>query len=266
MLVKSVKKCFNDIIDEINTSDKKYYRELREKLDVLDKSERDFILHMAIDLLTHHYFENATKLTESEAKKFLKESIEHFIETSTNFEVYVYKMTYRDYPDRLYRTIEVPGYFTLDHLCVIALGTMKASTEGYHLYRVEADGNRFDCPFADDVEFMTTDEVAIEDLEDPDNISILYDFGECYEFDLELEEIRTGTYNNIITDGKGYGIAEDDKEVLNMYYSGQEYTDITGKREKVIDILDFDPEEFNLEMEDGFARYQMVEYLQEDEI
>ncbi|MGN1053773.1 MAG: hypothetical protein ACI4P1_00690, partial [Erysipelotrichaceae bacterium] len=103
MLVKSVKKCFNDIIDEINTSDKKYYRELREKLDVLDKSERDFILHMAIDLLTHHYFENATKLTESEAKKFLKESIEHFIETSTNFEVYVYKMTYRDYPDRLYR-------------------------------------------------------------------------------------------------------------------------------------------------------------------
>ena len=78
--------------------------------------------------------------------------------------------------------------------------------------------------------------------------------------------IRTGTYNNIITDGKGYGIAEDDKEVLNMYYSGQEYTDITGKREKVIDILDFDPEEFNLEMEDGFARYQMVEYLQEDEI
>ena len=51
-----------------------------------------------------------------------------------------------------------------------------------------------------------------------------------------------------------------------MYYSGQEYTDITGKREKVIDILDFDPEEFNLEMEDGFARYQMVEYLQEDEI
>ena len=40
MLVKSVKKCFNDIIDEINTSDKKYYRELREKLSVLGEDER----------------------------------------------------------------------------------------------------------------------------------------------------------------------------------------------------------------------------------
>lgn len=266
MLVKSIRKCFNDIIDEINTSDKKYYRELREKLSVLGEDERQFILHMAIDFLTHRYFENETKLNETEAKKYLKECIEHFIETSRNFEVYVYKMTYRDYPDRLYRTIEVPGYFTLDHLCVIALGTMKANTEGYHLYRVDADGNRFDCPFADDVEFMTTDEVAIEDLEDPDNISILYDYGECYEFDLKLEEIRTGTYDNIITDGKGYGIAEDDKEVLNMYYDGQKYTDITGKRERVVDILDFDPEEFNLEMENDFVRYRIVEYLNDDEI
>ena len=33
-----------------------------------------------------------------------------------------------------------------------------------------------------------------------------------------------------------------------------------------LDILDFEPEEFNLEMDDGFARYQMVECLQEDEI
>ena len=53
MLVKSIRKCFNDIIDEINTSDKKYYRELREKLSILGEDEREFILHMAIDFLTH---------------------------------------------------------------------------------------------------------------------------------------------------------------------------------------------------------------------
>ena len=51
-----------------------------------------------------------------------------------------------------------------------------------------------------------------------------------------------------------------------MYYEGQKYTDITGKRERVVDILDFDPEEFNLEMENDFVRYQIVEYLNEDEI
>ena len=71
MLVKSIRKCFNDIIDEINTSDKKYYRELREKLSVLGEDEREYFMSFPLTR-NGEYDIKALRYTIGETKKIFE--------------------------------------------------------------------------------------------------------------------------------------------------------------------------------------------------
>lgn len=172
---------------------------------------------------------------------------------------YKLKISLNNYEDRLNRTILFKHDNDLDELAFTILSIF--NTLAYHLYKFEDDVNTYECEISSreaeemgypdkgiDTFLVTLDQLDIKN----NKFMMTYDFGEDYEFVIEiLELIELKEIYRIprVIDGVGYGIVEDGKFILEDYLDGKplEYPLLFIKRGRhtIQDFNYFDLEECN---------------------
>jgi hypothetical protein len=172
---------------------------------------------------------------------------------------YRLKIGLRNYEDRLNRTILFKYDSDLNELAFTVLSIF--NTLAYHLYMFEDDENRYECEIAlreeeemgypnkaKDTWFVTIDNLKMKN----NKFFMTYDFGEEYEFVievLELVELKEIFRIPKVIDGVGYGIVENDRFGLEDYLDGKplDYplSFIKKGRFTILDFNEFDLEECN---------------------
>ncbi len=144
---------------------------------------------------------------------------------------YILKTSLSNYPENLYRKLIFNASNDLDELAFTILSIY--NTMAYHMYMFEDDNNTYynQLSIDDGVYDESTDNmygsifVTLDKIQTESNkFKMLYDFGEEYEFDIEiLDVIEINKYSKIpiVTEGAGYGILEDDKHNFIRYLEGE---------------------------------------------
>ena len=187
---------------------------------------------------------------------------------------YKLKISLNNYEDRLNRTILFKHNNDLDELAFTILSIF--NTLACHLYKFEDDSKKYECEIslreAEEMGYpdkgintwlVTLDQLDIKD----DKFMMTYDFGENYEFVIEiLEQIELKEIYRIprVVDGVGYGIVEDGKFILEAYLDGKslEYPLLFIKRGRhtILDFNDFDLEECNKKLKREISRIRNAYY------
>ncbi|MFQ7293195.1 MAG: plasmid pRiA4b ORF-3 family protein [Monoglobales bacterium] len=150
-------------------------------------------------------------------------------------EVYKFKVKLCELEEKIWRDIEISSLSTVSKMAYTVLAAFGAN--GSHLFCVRRADETYEFMYDDfgdvdeDVIDPSTVKLSKLKLTVGDKITIEYDYGAGWRFDMELisvTEMRrgTGTHYPYITAGEGYGIIEDSfPGVLEDYI---EQTDKTG--------------------------------------
>ncbi len=181
---------------------------------------------------------------------------------------YKLKISLKNYEDKLNRTIMFRENNDLNELAFTILSIF--NTLAYHLYCFNDKINKYEC----EISLIEAEEmgypdkgmdcwlVTIDKLHlDNNKFTMTYDFGENYEFVIEVlgEEERNGKYKiPEVIDGTGYGIVEDDRISFEEFLDGKplEYPlrFIKSGRYMQVDFNEFDLEECNKKLKKEFSK------------
>ncbi len=163
---------------------------------------------------------------------------------------YKLKTSLNGYEERLNRTFLFRTDLDLDELAFAILSMF--NTDAYHMYEFEDDSNKYECEISlsEAIEMgypncgKKTENVTLDKLKiKKDKFIMTYDFGENYEFVIEILgtiEIKGRNRIPIVIDGVGYGILEDNRSLLEAYLDGEiEFPNKINKRGRYVTI-DFD--------------------------
>ena len=174
-------------------------------------------------------------------------------------DVYKFKVRVCELQNVIWRDIEITSVSSVAKLGYAVLAAFESTAS--HLFNIRFDGKRYEIVFEDD-DFE--DEPAIDPIRTKlstlklsvrDKLSMEYDYGAGWEFDIELLSITemkrgAGTHYPYVTDGKGKGIIEDTSphELAEMV----EKTDKDGTLAQIIDMysgkeVSWDYRKFDLE-------------------
>lgn len=175
---------------------------------------------------------------------------------------YKLKISLNNYNDKLNRTILFKHNNDLDELAFTILSIF--NTAAYHLYMFEDDVNKYECDISlREADFYNVDDkgydcclVTLDKLQMKNNkFKMIYDFGENYEFIievLELIDVNEKFKISKVIDGTGYGIAEDDKTSFEDFLDGKQIDEplcfIKSGRFVRLDFNSFDLEECNIKL------------------
>ena len=192
---------------------------------------------------------------------------EHIEDMLTLKQRYIFKVELIGFEDKIRRIISVPiGYSVSD----LGIGIVLAFHGDFsHLMCFEI-GKKCYSIFFDDFNLGDRDarDYILKDLSLRKNtkIRMMYDFGENYEFRIQLiDRVVEEELNPLIhvLEGKGYGILEDDICLLHAYYDNPNATMPNQNRENIsikecigFDLKEFDLEEVNNYIETHFIQCQ----------
>ena len=181
---------------------------------------------------------------------------------------YKLKISLSEYEDKLNRTILFNYNSDLDDLAYTILSIF--NTLASHLYMFKDDKDKYECEIsllnAEEMGYpdvgKSTFYVTLDMLKMKNNkFTMTYDFGDNYEFVIEiLELVELDEIFRIprVIDGKGYGIVEDGKHILEDYFNGNplEYPLLFIKRGRFtqVDFDSFDLVESNKKIKREFAK------------
>lgn len=181
---------------------------------------------------------------------------------------YKLKISLSEYEDKLNRTILFNYNSDLDDLAYTILSIF--NTLASHLYMFKDDKDKYECELsllnAEEMGYpdvgKSTFYVTLDMLKMKNNkFTMTYDFGDNYEFVIEiLELVELDEIFRIprVIDGKGYGIVEDGKHILEDYFNGNplEYPLLFIKRGRFtqVDFDSFDLVESNKKIKREFAK------------
>ena len=181
---------------------------------------------------------------------------------------YKLKISLSEYEDKLNRTILFNYNSDLDDLAYTILSIF--NTLASHLYMFKDDKDKYECEIsllnAEEMGYpdvgKSTFYVTLDMLKMKNNkFKMTYDFGDNYEFVIEiLELVELDEIFRIprVIDGKGYGIVEDGKHILEDYFNGNplEYPLLFIKRGRFtqVDFDSFDLVESNKKIKREFAK------------
>lgn len=133
-------------------------------------------------------------------------------------DVYKFKVRLCELENIIWRDIEITSVSSVAKLGYAVLAAFESTAS--HLFNIRFDGKRYEIVFEED-DF--DDEPAIDPIRTKlstlklrvgDKLSVEYDYGAGWEFEMELLSIvemkrGAGTHYPYVTDGKGKGIIED---------------------------------------------------------
>lgn len=174
-------------------------------------------------------------------------------------DVYKFKVKLCELENVIWREIETTSVSSVAKLGYAVLAAFESTAS--HLFNIRFDGKRYEIVFEED-DF--DDEPAIDPIKTKlstlklnvgDKLSMEYDYGAGWEFEIELLSITemkrgAGTHYPYVTDGKGKGIIEDTSpfELAGMV----ERTDKNGTLPQIMDMysgkeVSWDYRKFDLE-------------------
>lgn len=174
-------------------------------------------------------------------------------------DVYKFKVRLCELENVMWRDIEITSVSSVAKLGYAVLAAFESTAS--HLFNIRFDGKRYKIVFEED-DF--DDEPAIDPIRTKlstlklsvrDKLSMEYDYGAGWEFEIELLSITemkrgAGTHYPYVTDGKGKGIIEDTSpyELAEMI----EKTDKEGTLPQIMDMysgkeVSWDYRKFDLE-------------------
>lgn len=158
-------------------------------------------------------------------------------------DVYKFKVRLCELENVMWRDIEITSVSSVAKLGYAVLAAFESTAS--HLFNIRFDGKRYEIVFEED-DF--DDEPAINPIRTKlsalklsvgDKLSMEYDYGAGWEFEIELLSISemkrgAGTHYPYVTDGKGNGIIEDTSpyELAEMV----EKTDKDGTLPQIMDM------------------------------
>ena len=181
-------------------------------------------------------------------------------------DVYKFKVRLCELEKIIWRDIEITSVSSVAKLGYAILAAFESTAS--HLFNIRFDGKRYEIVFKED---NFEDEPAIDPvktklsalkLRTGDKLSLEYDYGAGWEFEMELLTITemkrgAGTHYPYVTDGKGKGIIEDTSpyELAEMV----EKTDKDGSLPQIMDMysgkeVSWDYREFDLEYCNAFFK------------
>lgn len=132
-------------------------------------------------------------------------------------DVYKFKVTIKEVPDKIWRDIEISSLSSVAKLGYTILATFEAAAS--HLFNIKFNGKRYEIVIEDDFEFepvidpiktkLSALKLSIGDL-----LEMEYDYGASWKFTIKLvaiTEMKKGSGNHYpyVTAGQGRGIIED---------------------------------------------------------
>lgn len=224
MLMERVFQCVDDIYDDIM---KEGSQDLKQKIQELENvvgTNHPEILKKGI-MLSMTFCLNQLQFHDELFEALLIDNIDYMIENIPDMKKSIQlQVSLRGLEQHVHRQIVLPYYMTLADMAYAILAIFQA--DGSHLFSIECQQGRFGCEQCD--EEMIDDYAANVFLNDlqlkkGSQLSLWYDFGDDYFFDIQVIHIQTESDLNEIGDGQilsgqGYGIWEDEHALLEMYY------------------------------------------------
>ena len=192
-------------------------------------------------------------------------------------DVYKFKVTIKEVPDKIWRDIEISSLSSVAKLGYTILATFEAAAS--HLFNIKFNGKRYEIVIEDDFEFepvidpiktkLSALKLAVGDV-----LEMEYDYGAGWEFTIELlsiTEMKKGSGNHYpyVTAGQGKGIIENIPpfELAEII----EATDKTGILPQVCDNfldeeIEWDYRKFDLEYCNVFLKgeIEQIQYAYEE--
>lgn len=188
-------------------------------------------------------------------------------------DVYKFKVRLCELENVMWRDIEITSVSSVAKLGYAVLAAFESTAS--HLFSIRFDGKRYEIVFEED-DF--DDEPAIDPIRTKlsalklivgDKLSMEYDYGAGWEFEIELLSITemkrgAGTHYPYVTDGKGNGIIEDTSpyELAEMVEKTDkdgtlpQITDMYSGKEASWDYRKFDLEYCNVFFKDNVWKIQ----------
>lgn len=174
-------------------------------------------------------------------------------------DIYKFKVRLCELESIMWRVIEITSVSSVAKLGYAVLAAFESTAS--HLFNIKFKGKRYEIIFEDD-DFNqvpaidpTTTKLSALKLNAGDKLSMEYDYGAGWEFEIELLSVSemkrgAGTHYPYVTDGKGKGIIEDTSpyEIAEIV----EKTDHDGTLPRIIDMYsgkenEWDYKKFDLE-------------------
>lgn len=174
-------------------------------------------------------------------------------------DIYKFKVRLCELESIMWRDIEITSVSSVAKLGYAVLAAFESTAS--HLFNIKFKGKRYEIIFEDDdfneepaIDPIITKLSALK-LNAGDKLSMEYDYGAGWEFDIELLSVSemkrgAGTHYPYVTDGKGKGIIEDTSpyEIAEIV----EKTDHDGTLPRIADMYsgkenEWDYRKFNLE-------------------
>lgn len=229
MILEHTKTCldgiYNEVINRSSTDLKRWidglYQEVsQENFQKLLKKciTKSLTLCLSQNIIDEHYFEGLLRYN-------IEDTLSHLSNMKTKMTI---RVQLRGLEKDIYRVICVPYEIVLADLAYLILASMNSEAE--HLYSFTVNHTRYFGVFHDEefIHHYAIDITVSElNLKAGQSMVLCYDLKEEYIFDIEIEKIEE--CDSIITiedieviDGKGYGIWEDQHQLLEMYYQNHQ--------------------------------------------
>jgi hypothetical protein len=186
-------------------------------------------------------------------------------------DIYKFKVRLCELESIMWRVIEITSVSSVAKLGYAVLAVFESTAS--HLFNIKFKGKRYEIIFEDD-DFNevpaidpTTTKLSALKLNAGDKLSMEYDYGAGWEFEIELLSVSemkrgAGTHYPYVTDGKGKGIIEDTSpyeiaeivEKTDHYGTLPRIADMYSGKENEWDYRKFDLEYCNVFFKDNVWR------------
>lgn len=228
MLMEHIFQCVDDIYEDIMKDGSPDLKARIQDLEEVAGKSTVPILKKGI-MLSMTFCLNQLQFHDELFETLLVDNIEYMIENIPDMKKTIQlQVSLRGLEQYVNRQVVLPYYMTLADLAYALLAMFQA--DGSHLFTFECEQGKFGCQQCDGE--MIDDyasNVFLNDLnlKKGSCFSLWYDFGDDYLFDIQVIHIQNEANLNVIGDGKilsgnGYGIWEDEHELLEMYYTDYE--------------------------------------------
>ena len=224
MLIEHVLQCVDDIYEEVVKDGSDELKKTICELEEIAGHNTPSVIKKGIMLSMTICF-NQVQFQDELFEGLLQENLEYMIKNIPDMKKTIQlRVSLRGLEKEINREIVLPYFITLADLAYAVLAAFQA--EGNHLFKIESDQGRFGCEQCDQEmwdDYAANIFLSHLHLKEGSQLSLWYDFGEDYVFDIEVLNVQTQSDLFVLEDsqiiaGKGYGIWEDEHELLEMYY------------------------------------------------
>lgn len=224
MLLEHILNCVDGLYEDVIKSRDEELQTVLAHLQTLAPDEAESLVKKGI-ILSMSLCLNQMEFDDELFEGLLIENLDYICQSIPRMKKTItLKIMLRGLEEKVYRVMTFPYGMNLADVAYLILGALKA--DGSHVFTFIHDAKKYGCEQCDEdmLDCYAIDMTFADlQLQKGDCLSLWYDFGEDYFFDIVVEDIQNSTHIQSIEDvdikeGNGYGIWEDAHELLEMYY------------------------------------------------